>query len=80
VWSGAGGYKLCSTGHENLTQNIACREQERLEKAEQARRETERILREQRAAIDAKEVRARARGHKGHICASMCHSRVAHSM
>ena len=32
------------------------REQERLEKAEQARRETERILREQRAAIDAKEV------------------------
>ena len=34
-----------------------CREQERLEKAEQARRETERTLREQRAAIDAKEVR-----------------------
>ena len=33
------------------------REQERLEKAEQARRETERILREQRAAVDAKEVR-----------------------
>ena len=32
----------------------ACREQERIAKAEAARRETERIMREQQAEVDAK--------------------------
>ena len=50
----------CCTDGMDPTQTIARREQERLQKAEQARRETERILREQRAATDAKEVRAHA--------------------
>ena len=34
--------------------NGVCREQERIAKAEAARRETERILREQQAEVDAK--------------------------
>ena len=34
------------------------REQERIGKAEQARRDTERILQEQQAEVDAKKVRA----------------------
>ena len=33
---------------------MCCREQERISKAEAARRETERILREQQAEVDAK--------------------------
>ena len=33
---------------------LCCREQERISKAEAARRETERILREQQAEVDAK--------------------------
>lgn len=55
---------------------VCCREQERISKAEAARRETERILREQQAEVDAKKAdmvkRDIQREKVSHLMAPLC--------